>query len=58
MFLNLNTEVSTEELMKAMLSSHSPNYILYLLAKCYNYHSPEWFADKLSKILDEVEEDE
>lgn len=56
MFLKIEAEISTKHIMERMLASHSPHYILYLLAETYNYHSPEYFADKLSRILDEVEE--
>ena len=58
MFLNLDTDISTEELMKTMMNAHSLNYILWLALKTYGYHSPEYLADKITKIVDEVEEDE
>lgn len=56
MFLNINAEVDTKEIMDKMLQVHTPHYLLYLLAKSCDYHDPEWFADKCNKILEEVEE--
>lgn len=56
MFLNINAEVDTKEIMIKMLETHTPHYILYLLAESYDYHDPEWFADKCNKILLEAEE--
>ncbi len=56
MFINVQAEVSTKHIMERMLESHSPHFILYLLAETYGYHSPEYFADKLSRILEETDE--
>lgn len=56
MFLKVEAEINTKEIMTKMLESHTPHYILYLLAECYEYHSPEWFADKFSKVLDDCDE--
>lgn len=56
MFINVQAEVSTKHIMERMLEAHSPHYILYLLAETYGYHSPEWFADKFSKVLESEDE--
>jgi len=56
MFMNVDVEIPAREIMKRMLDTHSPHYILLLLAEEYGYHSPEFFADKLSKILEGTDE--
>lgn len=58
MFMTLEVDTSTEEVMKQMLASHSLNYVLWLAFKTMNFHSPEYLADKITKIVDEVEEDD
>lgn len=52
MFLDVSCEVSTEEIMAKMLEKHSINYVLYLALKTYNYHSPEYLADKMTAIVE------
>lgn len=56
MFMNIDCEVSTEEIMKQLLNAHSLNYVLWLALKTYNYHSPEYIADMVTKIVEETNE--
>ena len=56
MFLKIEAEVSTEEIMQKMLEAHSLNYILWLLFKTYDYHSPEYLADKVTGIVEGSDE--
>lgn len=56
MFMNLECEVSTEDVMKKMLQSHSLNYVLYLALKTYGYESAEFLADKMTKIVEQCDE--
>lgn len=57
MFMTIEVDTSTEEIMKQMLNSHSLNYILWLTLKTVGYHSPECLADKITKIVEEVGEE-
>lgn len=56
--MNIEFDLPTETIMHQLLKVHSLNYILWLALKTYGYHSPEYLADKITKIVDEVEEDE
>ena len=56
MFLEMQAEVSTEDIMRKMLEAHSLNYVLWLMLKTYGYHSPEHLADKITKIVEEADE--
>lgn len=56
MFLEIQAEVSTEYIMQKMLESHSLNYVLWLMLKTYDYHSPEHLADKITKMVNEADE--
>jgi len=56
MFMNLECEVSTEDVMKKMLESHSLNYVLYLALKTYGYESAEFLSDKMTKIVEQCDE--
>ena len=56
MFLKIEAEVSTEEIMQKMLEAHSLNYILWLLFKTYGYHSPEHLSDKVTYMVEETDE--
>ena len=56
MFMTLEVDTSTEEVMKQMLNSHSLNYVLWLAFKTVNYHSLEHLADKISKMVNETDE--
>lgn len=50
--MNLNTEVSTQEVMQCMLNAHSLNYILWLTLKTYGCEDAEYLADKWTKVVD------
>jgi len=56
MFMTINAEISTEEIMQKMLQSHSLNYVLYLALKTYGYESAEFLSDKMTKIVEECDE--
>lgn len=56
MFMTLEVDTSTEEVMKQMLNSHSLNYVLWLALKTYGYHSPEHLADKITRMVSEADE--
>ena len=57
MFMTIEVDTSTQEIMKQMLNSHSLNYILWLALKTSGYHSPEYLADKVTRIVEQVEEE-
>ena len=56
MFINVQAEVSTQEIMEQLLKAHSLNYVLWLALKTVNYHSPEYLADKVTATVEEVSE--
>lgn len=53
MFLYLETEVSTGEVIKQMLESNSPEYWFYLIAKQCNHINPEDFSQVVNKLMGE-----
>lgn len=52
MFLHLEAEVNTEEVIKQMLESNSPEFWFYLIARQSNHINPEDFAQVASKLLE------
>ena len=56
MFLNLECEVNTEQVMIKMLENHSLHYVLWLALKTYGYENYEYLADKITKTVEEASE--
>jgi len=55
-FMNLECEVSTEDVMKKMLECHSLHYVLYLAMKTYGYESAEYLADQMTILVEQCDE--
>lgn len=52
MFIEIQAELNTREVMKQILKSHSAHYVLYLLADEVGHCTPENFADHITGILE------